>query len=380
MKLISLILTLLFAVSLTGCGNGSGADEEMEASSPAASSEESHDESAIKMNSAQRKETGIKTAPVTRREMSKAVNAPGEVRVNAYRSSQITTRISAQIVARHARLGEMVKLGQPLVTLSSVEVAQAQGELFEADREWQRVAALGRKVVSEKRYIKSQVARQRAYAAVRAYGMTEKQITRLLASGNASHATGDFVLLSPQNGVVISDDFQLGEVVEPGRTLFEVTDESKLWVEARLKPEDAKGISPGAVAEVSPDGQDWLPGKVIQRHHRLDDTTRTLSVRVEVENPDKTLHPGEYVQVRLQTSETKPVIAIPNEAVILMRGSPTVIKLTRDSLHPEPVVTGETLSGWTEVRAGLSEGDEIVVKGSFIIKSLLLKSLIGDEH
>ncbi|VAW90719.1 hypothetical protein MNBD_GAMMA21-1799 [hydrothermal vent metagenome] len=373
-------MTLLFTVFLTGCDNGSDFGGETDTTLPGTQSEEAHNENALKMNAAQRKEAGIETALVTLRGMSKTVEAPGEVHVNAYRSSQITSRISAQIVARHARLGEIVKEGRPMVTLSSVEVAQAQGELFETDREWRRVAALGRKVVSEKRFIKSQVARQRAYAAVRAYGMTEKQIKRLLSGGDASRATGNFDLLSPQDGVVISDDFQMGEVVESGRTLFEVSDESRLWVEARLRPEDAKGITVDLLVEVSSDGQNWLPGKVVQQYHRLNITTRTLSVRIEVENHAKTLHPGEYVQVRLQTSVTKPVLAVPNEALILMQGSPTVIKLTTDNLHPEPVVTGITLSGWTEIKAGLSAGDEIAVKGTFVIKSLILKSQIGDAH
>lgn len=341
---------------------------------------EHEEEGALEMTAAEREAQGIRTARVAPRALAEAVTAPGEVRMNAYASAQVTPRIGAQVVARHARLGEQVEKDQPLVTLSSVEMAGAQGALIEADREWQRVRKLGREVVSDKRYVAAQVARQRAFATVGAYGMTAVQIERLLADGDASRATGAFELLSPQAGTVIRDDFVIGEVVEPGRVLFEVSDESQLWVEAQLRPEQAGGIAIGKPARVSRDGAHWLDGEVVQLHHRLDEGTRTQGVRIAVANPDEELHPGEYVDVALQTTAASARIAVPQDAVLLMQGAPTVFKLEGDELHPQPVETGVTRGGWTEIRAGLAEGDEIVTQGAFLLKSLTLKSQMGEGH
>ncbi len=347
----------------------------------AVSAEQGHEESgALKMTAAEREAQGIRTAKVESRALAGAVTAPGEVRMNAYASAQVTPRISAQVVARHARLGERVKKDQPLVTLSSVAMAEAQGGLIEADREWSRVRRLGRKVVSDKRYIAAQVARQRAYATVLAYGMTAAQIDRLLAGGDASRATGAFALLSPQAGTVIRDDFVIGEVIGAGRVLFEVSDESLLWVEAKLRPGQATGIAVGTPARVSRNGTHWLDGKVVQLHHRLDEGSRTLGVRVEVANQGDELHPGEYVDVTLQTAATNARIAVPKDAVLLMQGAPTVFKLDGDELHPQPVETGVTRGGWTEIKAGLAKGDEVVTQGAFLLKSLRLKSQIGEGH
>ena len=342
--------------------------------------EEHEEEGALKMTPAEREAQGIRTTRVAPRALADAVTAPGEVRMNAYASAQVTPRISAQVVERHARLGETVKAGQPLVTLSSVEMAGAQGALIEADREWGRVRKLGREVVSEQRYVAAQVARQRAYATVRAYGMTEAQVERLLADGDASRATGAFDLLSPQAGTVIRDDFVLGEVVEAGRVLFEVSDESLLWVEAQLRPEQAAGVAVGMPARVSRDGAHWLDGQVVQLHHRLDEGTRTQGVRIEVANRGDELHPGEYVDVTLQTAAANARIAVPEAAVLLMQGAPTVFKVEGDELHPQPVETGVTRGGWTEVKAGLAEGDEVVIQGAFLLKSLALKSQMGEGH
>lgn len=338
------------------------------------------EEGALRMTAAERRAQGIETAPVERRSLADTVTAPGEVRMNAYRTAQVTPRINAQVVARHARLGDRVQTGQPLVTLSGVTMAEAQGALIEADREWQRVKVLGRDVVSDKRYVAAQVARQRAYAAVLAYGMTESQVERLLADGDASRATGDFQLLSPRDGTVIRDDFVLGEVVEPGRVLFEVSDESVLWVEARLQPEHAAEVRVGTAARVSRDGKEWLDGRMVQIHHQLDEATRTRGVRIEVVNRGDRLHAGDYVDAAVTTGEGAPVVAVPEAAVLIVEGAPTVFRLEGDELHPRPVETGPTRAGWTEVRAGLAAGDEVVTRGAFLLKSLLLKSQMGEGH
>ncbi len=353
-----------------GHGHGDGHGEE-----------EHGEEGVLRMDAARRQAMGVLTAIAKRRPLREEITAPGEVILNAYRTAQVTPRISAQIMARHARLGERVEKGQPLVTLSSVAMAEAQGGLLEAHVEWRRVKKLGRKVVSERRYIAAQVARQQAHARVRAYGMTEAQIRALLKHGDASRATGEFELLAPQAGTVIRDDFVVGEFIEPGRVLFEISDETVLWVEAQLAPALAARIADDAPARVRPDGGTaWVPGRVVQRHHRLDETTRTLSVRVEVENRDDLFHPGQFVEVALQTAETAPLLAVPRAAVILMEGSPTVFKVEGDELHPQPVETGQIRGDWTEIRSGLAPGEEIVVQGVFVLKALLLKSKMGEGH
>lgn len=383
------VTTALLCLALVGAGLPIGAvlaeqghDENTAgAASVARAGEGGHEEEgALKMTSAEREAQGIRTARVELRALSDTITAPGEVRMNAYASAQVTPRIGAQVVARHARLGETVKEGQPLITLSSVEMAAAQGALIESDREWNRVRKLGREVVSDKRYVAAQVARQQAYATVQAYGMTEAQIARLLADGDAARATGAFDLLSPQAGTVVRDDFVIGEVIEPGRVLFEVSDETSLWVEAQLRPEQAGGVAVGMPARVSRDGTHWFDGKVVQLHHRLDEGTRTLAVRIAVANRDDELHPGEYVDVALQTSTTAARIAVPEAAVLLMQGAPTVFKLEGDELHPQPVEIGVTRGGWTEIKAGLTQGNEIVTQGAFLLKSLALKSQMGEGH
>ena len=350
------------------------------ASAPVFAEEESTAEAQgiPEMTAEQRQEMGIVTSGVGHQSLTEELIAPGEVTVNVYRSSQVTTRISSQIIKRHARMGDVVKSGQRLMTLSSVNMADAQSQLLVADREWQRVKKLGRKVVSERRYIEAQVNRQQAYARVLAYGMTESQINALLKQGDASRATGMFDLLSSQAGTIISDQFVLGQVVEPGQRLMEISDESQLWVETQINPIDVINVKTGNLARINLGENKWLKGKVIQIHRRVDETTRTLPVRIEVNNELDLLRPGQFVKVALQTSMSSEVIAVPKSAVTLLHGEQVVFRLEAKELYPQLVETGEVRGDWIEIKNGLQAGNEIVTQGMFLLKSLLLKSQIGD--
>ncbi len=342
--------------------------------------EEGHAEELPDLDATARSRLGIETLRLEPRSLYQLVRAPGEVVINRYRSVLVTPRITAQVTGRYARLGDHVSKGQRLVTLSSVAMAEAQGELLTADREWRRVRKLGREVVSDKRYVAAQVARQQALARVLAYGMTRAQVNALLKRGDVSRATGDFDLFSGQEGTVLEDAFLLGEVVEPGRVLFRISDESVIWVEAGLSPADAGRVAPGSTARITAEGLSPVEGRVTLVHHQVDERTRTRAVRIEVENRDEQLHPGTFVEVAIDVGEPRQVLAVPLAAVVLLQGEPVVFRLEGKEIHPQAVELGESRGGWREVLAGLQPGDEVVVRGAYILKSLLLKSQLGEGH
>jgi cobalt-zinc-cadmium efflux system membrane fusion protein len=337
--------------------------------------------SSVELSADERLAADIGTAKVGFRGLSEQVTMPAEIVVNAYESASVTTRITAQVLERFVKLGDEVTTSQPLVRLSSVEMADAQGALIIADQEWQRVRDLGKAAVSGRRYVEAEIARSQALAKVLAYGMTAAQAEDILRRGAAALATGEFVLLAPQQGTVLSDAFITGELIEPGRVLFDISDESTLWVEASTVPSDLTHFEVGAPARIAHGDGHWINGRVIQLHHQLDETTRRQGLRIQVDNEDDHLHPGQFVEAEISTGEGPSVLAVPSEAITLIEGAPTVFLLEDDhELHPQPVETGIAAGGWTEIVGGLSEGDEIAVSGVFHIKSLLLKSSLGEGH
>ncbi|VAX11497.1 Probable Co/Zn/Cd efflux system membrane fusion protein [hydrothermal vent metagenome] len=342
-----------------------------------AAGDESKEEgkSSIKLSEAEREATGIVVEVLQVRPMVAEIQAPGEIHLNAYATTKATPRIAAQVLTRHKRLGETVETGQPLVTLSSVDMGEAQGVLLVADIEWRRVTKLGRKVVSERRYVEAQVARQQAYARVRAYGMTKAQTNRLLKTRDPAKATGEFKLLSGQDGIIIHDDFTVGELVEPGRVLFEITDPSTIWVEAKLSVEQEALIHPGAQARIKTNSV-WINGKVLQLHPMMDETTRTQGVRIEFRNESGHLHPGRFVEVYLQTDETgKSALAVPDTA--LMRSPDGDLQLFIETkpgeFEPQEVEVLRRSAGLAEIE-GLEPGTRIVTQGAFFLQSELAKA------
>ena len=341
--------------------------------------DEDEDEGQVELvfSATERAELGIVTSRSEQRTLMPEINAPAEVLLNGYRTTQIAPRIEAQVVERFARMGESLEGGAPLVTLSSVDMAEAVGDLLVRDREWRRVDALGRDVVSESRYVEAQVNRQQAYARVLAYGMRKVELQQVLTKADASQATGEYTLFAPHDGVVIRDPFVIGEVVDAGRLLMELSDLSILWVEARVDPDLVSGIQVHDVVRVSADDQTWFAGQVVQKSPHLNESTRTLSVRIEVVN-DGTLTPGQFVNAAIETDSGSSVVAVPRDAVVLIFGSPMVFVLDDNEFKPRPVEVGANAQAWTAITAGLDVGEEIAIEGVFQLKSLLLKSQIGD--
>jgi membrane fusion protein, heavy metal efflux system len=349
--------------------------------------EEDHDEheeeedGGLVMDAGERKAVGIITEQLKRSPLSEVITVPAEIMLNAYNTSNVTPRITAQVVERHARLGDRVETDKALVTLSSVAMAEAQGTLIVATREWQRVKKLGKGAVSEKRYTEAQVAQQQAVSRVLAYGMDHEQVSSLMNSGDASMATGEFDLLAPQDGTILQDDFIVGELIEPGRVLFTVSDESTLWVEAKTFSSQLHNVNIGDPADVTIDQKTWITGKIVQVHHRLDETTRTQGLRIEITNDDDEFHPGQFVEAGIITGYSDPVVSVPGEAIVLLDGASSVFTLEEgNEFHQQMIELGETVGERTVVTSGLAAGDTIAIKGVFHLKSMVLKSTLGEGH
>jgi len=321
------------------------------------------------------REAGILVESLTLQNLAAEIKAPGEVKLNSYLSTKITPRIEAQVVARHAKLGDEVSKGDALVTLSSVDMAEAVGELLVAHKEWRRVQQLGASAVSAKRYSEAKIADEQALAKVMAYGMTQAQVKTLHAKGTKG-TPGTFQLVATQNGTIIRDNFIEGELIEPGRVLFDVVNETTLWVESRLSPKQAKNITSGAGARVHVPGNGWLQGKVVQKHHLLDEETRTIGIRIEVDNEEDRLHPGMYVETRIQSGEGKKYLAVPTASVLRSPDGDWAVFVEQDKpgeFKPVEIETLRTVEDYTIIE-GLPEGTRIVTEGAFFVQSELAKS------
>ena len=303
------------------------------------------------------------------------ISAPGEIQLDQYRSAEVTPIIDAVVVKRHARLGDEVKAGQPLITLASIEVAAAQGELRIVANEWQRVRRLGKGVVSAKHYVQASVAYEQGRLKLSAYGLDNKQINAVVTR-RMKFALGQFQLNAPVDGTVLRDDFRVGQRIKAGHSLFLIADERRVWVEANLPPLQADRIETGVPAQVHI-GEHWYEGRVIQKHHLLDEQTRTIRVRIAVIPRGEHHHAGEFVQVAIaaDTGRAEPALAVPESALVQDdEGNWTVfVELEPGHFKQTRIRRGTTRGNKISI-SGIAEGTPVVTKGAFYLGAELAKS------
>lgn len=332
----------------------------------------------VKMDATELEAAGIRLQTLQASSLSEELRAPGEVVDSAYGTTLITPRVEALVVSRQVRLGDEVRAGEPLVTLASVEVSDAQADLRIAEQEWRRVSALGREAVAGRRINEAKIAVDRARAKAQAYG---------LPGTTGGSVNGQFTLTAPHAGRITEDDFIVGERIEPGKALFRLVDESVVWVDAKIAPGTVPRIEAGSPATVVIGGQ-RIAGKVLRSAHRTSDATRNASVRLEVPNDEDLLHGGDFVEVYFEaTSSGKGddsaanQIAVPTDALVLIDGETVAFRLNADgALEPVPVRAGEVIGDHTVIREGLKAGDAVVVAGAFAVKSQMLKAQLGEGH
>ena len=339
----------------------------------------------IKLTPDQIKQAGIETEVIHFRPRLQMMSAPGSVAFNAYKLADITALVDGAIHARHVRLGEEVKKGQKLVTLTSSALAQAEADYLRAEAvhrkselDLKRIEGLAKeKIVSQSRLQLASSIHQAAHANLAAsraslasYGLSKEIIDSLI---NLKQY-GQLTLYAPSSGTIIADDFRIGQHIAAGTLLLQVVDESTVWVEVKLP--QVTGIGTGRSATVSTKGnKNYYEAKVINIHHQLDKTTRTVGVRLEVQNPEDTLHPGMFVSAEIETGAGEEALLLP-ETAIQRQGNELIIFIEEEPGHFErrEIRVGKASMGLVPIFEGLKEGESVVTRGAFVLASELAKS------
>ncbi len=313
----------------------------------------------------QMQEAGIVVEPIALKPLPKIFRAPGEVRLNNYTSSIISPRISGTVVARHVELGQRVTKGAPLLRLFSVQMAEAQSAFILAAQEFARVEQIGRDVISERRYQEARIGLQEARTRLETYGLTGEQIDALASKGTAGSSAGEFDLIAMQNGVIVAEDFRVGEVVEPGKTVMEIADGKTVWINARVSAEDAAQIQ-GKTARFFI-GEEGFDATVAQIDPKLDESTRTIGVRLEALDEQGRFKPGTFVDVHL-FGAPEPVLAVPTEAVLRSADGDWAVQVEQSPglFKATEVEVLYAVEDQTAI-SGIPEGTRIAVKGAFFI-------------
>lgn len=203
-----------------------------------------------------------------------------------------------------------------------------------------------------------------------------------------SKDTSLVALRSPASGTVVERSVNAGAGIQAGTALFTISNVSSVWIIANVPEARIGSIRVGTPAEVrsSALGNDPIAGRVNYIDPRLNEETRTARVRIEVANTGERLKSGMFVEVGFQASSgsaTGEELMVPSEAVQRI-GDRNVVFIPREgepgSFEVRDVELGGVADGYQRVLSGLQIGERVVTKGSFTLKTQLMKSSVGDEH
>jgi RND family efflux transporter MFP subunit len=183
---------------------------------------------------------------------------------------------------------------------------------------------------------------------------------------------------APVDGVVLELLVQQHEWVQEYEPLLVIGDPGRVELELQLPPDQASSVSPGDVVEFVPVGRPDISGRatVITRVPRVDPITRTLAVRASITSRGDGLFPGAFIEGTLTHGVPRTAASVPESAVIRVGGADVVFVQSEVGVYESrPVELGQFNGTRYEVREGVDVGEDVVVQGVFLLKSVL----IGDQ-
>lgn len=350
--------------------------------------ESEKEEGSLNLTSKQLVEYGVKLEQVGRGEVEQSLSYPAKLVVNTDQQAHVSSTFSARVDSVNVVLGQQVEKGQALATLfvpdlvdQQANLSMAQEALTLAQQDYQREKQLWEQGVS---------ARQDYQRAYNAYRQAQIQVqaanSRLSALGANRSSSGRYVLTAPLSGVISNKDIVIGEQIGPEKQLFVIDRLDQLWVEFVL-PSTNTNIQPNQEIEFkSLQTNNIFKAQVQSLTSEADTQTGRLQVRAKVLTPSKELRPNLMVNVLLKQNNAATVLRVNKAAVQQIDGKNVVFvaKQEKDKIHFAPVTVelGNYSSDaqWVEVKSGITEKQQYVTQGSFLLKSELEKGEAEHGH
>ena len=297
---------------------------------------------------------GIRVEAVRMASFGDDLAAVGRIELDERRFYAVQTRIPGFVERLMVRaVGDPVAKGQKIAEVYAPELLAAQQEYL---------ALLKLDNVPD-----SEALKQSARNRLKLLGMTEGEVAVITSSGTANPRFGVY---APASGVLTELGIREGAQLMPGTSLMQITDLSSLWLIAEVPERDVARLKIGSQARIELQSLpgDIFKGRVDYFYPMLDETTRTLKVRIELPNKGWRLRPGMYANV-LFSGQNHEALAVPTEAVIATGTRKVVIVKEEHGFRPVEITTGREGGGNTEILSGLKAGENVVVSGQFLIDS-----------
>ena len=321
----------------------------------------------------------IKIDKADKAEISEAVNVPGRIEVQQNRLAKIGSPVTGRVSDIYVSLGQVVKSGQILAKVNSVELTQTQLTyikakqqiglktkaveraklLFEADviskAEMQRIEAELDSVKAEFDATEDQL---------EILGMTKSAIQKLSSSSTVNSYSD---VTSRIAGIVISKHVNIGQVVQPSDELFSVADLSHLWAVAEVPEQQVAFIQKDQEVTIDIPALDdkRVKGKIIFVGDIVNPETRTVLIRTEIDNSNQMLKPDMLITVTVQSKKVSK-LAVSTAAVVRENDRSYVFAQTGpNKFRLREIEVGSRDGNMVSILSGITIGETIVVDGAF---------------
>lgn len=322
----------------------------------------------------------VTTAAVGTRAITPALYGIGSVQ--ARYSHKIGPTYPGRLLELRVQVGDTVKAGQVLGAMAQVDLserlgaqqaaiagAQAAMKQAEARQRYAQAQAARYAQLFERQLVSAEMAaarKQELDVADAGLNAAREDIRRLQAERAALQAQrGDLDLVSPADGLVVARHADPGTTLVAGQAVLEIIAPDSLWIDARFDQVSAGGLAAGLPARITlrsePDGA--RSGRVLRLEPVADTVTEETRAKIAFNALPSPLPPlGELAEVTVSLSAQPAMASIPNAALRTVDGRRGVWRLVDGGLEFAPLSLGRSdLDGNMQVRAGLSEGDTIVV-------------------
>ncbi|MBV8247468.1 MAG: efflux RND transporter periplasmic adaptor subunit [Comamonas sp.] len=321
----------------------------------------------------------LKLAQVSQEQVQTLVSAPANIEAEPEKLVKIMPPVAGRLVRLHRQLGDPVKAGEALITMDSSDISgaradntKAQSALLLARQEFDRQKLLfDAEIAARKDYEAAQQSLAAASADARA---ATDRLAQLGADVQAS-SRGSYVIKSPISGRVVEmAGSQGGYWNDVNASVMTVADLSKVWLSASVPERDLAHVDVGQEAHIAltayPDLK--LAGRVQYVGEIVDPATRSVKVRVAVDNRDGRLRPGMFARVSFD-GPGRDALMVPTTALLQGNVSTRVFvdKGRTDKgarFEPRDVQVGVQQDGKVEIRSGLAAGERIVVNGGVLLQ------------
>lgn len=321
----------------------------------------------------------LKVAPVQTVEYRETIRVPASASVDETRVARIGASVTGRITELRAIVGQNVTRGQVLAALNSTELSNAQlaflkaysakmlaqraaeraQQLFDAD-----VIGLAELQRRQTELAQAEADMSASHDQLKVLGMAEASIEKLESTRTVNSQS---FVVSSISGTVIDRTVAQGQVVQPGAAVFTVADLSRLWVQAEVPEKQSDLVKVGDVVKVAIPALEnrTIEGRLVFVSSTVNPETRTVTVRTEVANTDRSIRPAMLAVMMIEDRPTmRPVV--PVDAVVRESNKDYVFTRLADNRYKlVTVALGPESNGVRPVIEGLKDGETIVADGAF---------------